>query len=163
MSSILYFCQLINDAPLATALRESDWTFSVVESIHVLAITLVAGTVAVVDLRILGWLLPGEPLLPLASGILRVTWIGFAIMLATGTLLFCAEAAKLAGNAAFRFKLIMLALLGLNQLWFHRTQYRSVVSWGEHANSPPAARWAAAVSLLLWAGVIVTGRAIAYL
>ncbi|MFT3905798.1 MAG: hypothetical protein QM718_05805 [Steroidobacteraceae bacterium] len=137
--------------------------FSIVESVHVLAITLVAGTVAIVDLRILGALLKGEGLLELAPGILRTTWLGFVVMLASGIALFWAEALPLYGNPAFRVKLLLLLLLGINQLWFHCTSFRTVAHWGTQRPAPQSARLAAVLSLLGWAGVIVCGRAIAYL
>ena len=68
--SLLEVCQWINDTAPATALRESDIAFPIVESIHVLAITLMAGTVSVVDLRLLGIVLKREPVSQVAEQVL---------------------------------------------------------------------------------------------
>jgi len=160
--SLLQFCQWLNDTGPSTALRESVYVFPIVESLHTLAITLVVGTVAMVDLRLLGIVLKKEPVSRVAGQILPLTWIGFAVMLVSGLMLFAAEAVKCYHNPAFRLKLILLALVGLNPLIFHFTIYRSVARWDEAPRTPGRARLAAVLSLTLWSGIIVAGRAIAY-
>jgi len=160
--SLLQFCQWLNDTGPATALRESTIMFPVVESVHTLAITLVVGTVAVVDLRLLGVVLKKEPVSKVAGQILPLTWTGFVVMLVSGLMLFAAEAEKCYHNPAFRLKLILLALVGLNPLIFHFTIFKSVDRWDEVPRTPGRARFAAVASLTLWSGIIVAGRAIAY-
>jgi hypothetical protein len=83
-------------------------------------------------------------------------------MFVSGFLLFWSEAAKSYGNPAFRIKLLLLALVGLNPLIFHFTIYRSVTEWNARVVTPLRARLASASSLTLWAGIICAGRAIAY-
>ena len=156
------FCQWLNDTVPATALRESAVMFPIVESVHTLAITLVAGTVAMVDLRLLGVVLKKEPVSKVAGQILPFTWIGFVVMLVSGLMLFAAEAAKCYHNPAFRLKLILLALVGLNPLVFHLTIYRSVDRWDDAPSTPLRARLAGVLSLSLWSGIVMAGRAIAY-
>jgi hypothetical protein len=160
--SLLQFCQWLNDTGPATALRESTVMFPVVESVHTLAIALVVGTVAVVDLRLLGVVLKKEPVTRVAGQILPITWLGFGVMLMTGLMLFAAEATKCYYNPAFRLKLILLALVGLNPLIFHSTIYRSVARWDDAPRAPGRARLAAVLSLGLWSGVVIAGRAFAY-
>ena len=160
--SLFEFCQCLNDTGPATALRESTIVFPIVESIHTLAITLVVGTVAMVDLRLLGIVLKKEPVSKVAGQILPLTWVGFGVMLVSGLMLFAAEAEKCYHNPAFRLKLILLALVGLNPLVFHFTIFRSVDRWDEAPRTPGRARLAAVLSLTLWSGIIVAGRAIAY-
>jgi hypothetical protein len=143
-------------------MRESDSVFSIIESVHVLGLTLMVGTIALLDLRILGILLPDESIGAILGAIVPLSWIGFALMACSGLLLFWAEAAKLYGNPAFRCKLLLLAVAGLNQLFFQRTAYRTVGDWGTTRVTPPTARMAAALSLACWGAVIVCGRAIAY-
>ena len=92
-----------------------------------------------------------------------MTWYGFALMFASGALLFAAQAHNLYYNTAFRLKLVLLALIAVNLLVFHGTVFRHVSEWGPAAKSPPQARVAAFISLLLWSGVVASGRAIAYL
>jgi hypothetical protein len=160
--SLFEFCQWLNDTGPATALRESTVMFPFVESVHTLGITLVVGTVAMVDLRLLGVALKKEPVSKVAGQLLPLAWIGFVVMLVSGLMLFAAEAAKCYHNPAFRIKLILLALVGLNPLVFHLTIYKSVDSWGEKPSTPVRARLAGALSLSLWSGIVIAGRAMAY-
>jgi len=161
-TNVPYLFQWLNDTEFATAIRESDLIFPLIETVHVLAIALLAGTVAIVDLRLLGLVLKREPVSSVASRILPLTWVGFATMLVSGVLLFLAEAAKSYGNTAFRIKILLLVLAGLNPLIFHSTVYRRVAEWDQDATLPPQARVAAIASLSLWTGIILAGRAIAY-
>lgn len=160
--TILQFCQWLNDSPIGTAIRESELLFPVIESVHVLAIVLLVGTVALLDLRLLGLVLRREPVSQIASQILPWTWAGFAAMFLSGFLLFWAEAVKCYGNPAFRVKVLLLVLAGLNPFVFHSTIYRRVAEWDTSPVTPVQARLAAVLSLSLWTGIIVTGRAIAY-
>ena len=151
MTSLLEACRWLADTSLATALRESDNGFSIVESIHVIGIVAVVGVIAIVDLHVLGIFLPELPTPALLAPLVRIAWLGFAVMLLSGLLLFAAEAAELYFNGAFRLKLLLLAGVGLNQLAFHRM-----------AGAPQAARRSAALSLTLWSAIVIAGRAIAY-
>jgi len=160
--SLLGICQWINDTAPATALRESELAFPLVESIHVLAITLLAGTVSILDLRLLGVVLKKEPVSQVAENILPLTWTGFAAMFITGAMLFASEAVKMYENPAFRVKLLLMVLAGLNPLIFHSTVYKSVAAWNETPRPPARARVAATCSLTLWSAIIIAGRAIAY-
>jgi hypothetical protein len=162
LESLHHFCLWLNDTGPATALRESLWAFPVVETIHVLAITLLAGSIAILDLRLLGVLLRGARVTVVARQVLPVVWTGFAILTASGLLLFAAEAAKSYTNPAFRFKLLLLVLAGLNPLVYYRTVYRRINQWDAHPKTPLAARIAGGASLTLWAAIIAAGRATAY-
>ncbi len=163
MSLVLHICQWLAGTAVGTGIRESDNLFSVIETVHVLGIIFTAGTIAIVDLRILGLLLNrysvGEVLEPLVN----MTWIGFFVMASTGFLLFWSEADKLYFNLAFRAKLALLLLAGINQWIFQKTHHRDMPTWGTLVVPPRRARRAATLSLGLWAGIIVLGRAIAYL
>lgn len=161
--SLFELCQWINDTTIGTEIRESIWVFPIVETIHVLAITLMAGTIAIVDLRLLGVIFQNERVTKVIRQILPLTWLGFVVMFITGGLLFWAGAAKLYSNPAFRIKLLLLFLAGINPLIFHLTTYRNVAQWESLPQVPVRARMTAAFSLILWSGIIITGRAIAYL
>ena len=151
MSSLLEACRWLAGTALATALHESDNGFSIVESVHVIGIVAVVGVIAIVDLHVLGVFLRALPTPALVPPLVRIAWLGFAVMAVTGLLLFAAEAADLYFNTAFRVKLLLLAGVGLNQLYFHR-----------FVRDGAAARRSAAVSLTLWGAVVIAGRAIAY-
>lgn len=161
MTALQDLIQSIYDWPLATALRESDDVFPLIESVHVLAICLIVGTVVTVDLRLLGLILRKQPVTRVTLALLPYTGYGFGLMLLTGVPLFAAEAVPLYGNPAFRLKLVLLAFAGVNALLFHRTTYRSVGTWDEQAAAPPVAKGFASVSILLWSAIVVAGRLIA--
>lgn len=162
MSFVIAFCQWLNDLPFSQALSESDWAFPIVESVHVLALTLMVGTVALVDLRLLGVAFTRIRVSDVTGQLLPLTWIGFAVMAASGLALFASEAVRLAGNAAFQVKLVLLVLAGLNPLIFHVTIYRHVATWEDAPVIPLRAKISAFASLVLWAAIIVCGRMIAY-
>jgi hypothetical protein len=162
MSSVLAFCQWLHDLPISRALSESDWAFPIVESVHVLALTLMVGTVALVDLRLLGIALRREQVSVVAGQLLPLMWIGFAVMALSGAALFASEAVRLAGSVAFQLKLVLLLLAGANLVVFHFTAYRHVATWDRGTATPRGARISAAASLLLWSGIVVCGRMIAY-
>ena len=114
------------------------------------------------DLRLLGVVLKKEPVSQVAEQVLPLTWAGFAVMSISGLMLFASEAVKMYENPAFRVKLILMVLAGLNPLIFHSTVYKSVTAWNETPRPPVRARIAATCSLTLWSAIIVAGRAIAY-
>jgi len=97
--------------------------------------------------------------LPAASA---ATWIGFALMAASGTLLFIAQPEKNAANPAFQIKLVLLAAAAINLAVFHRWVFRDVAEWDERPTPPTTVRLSGAVSLALWGVIIVLGRIIAY-
>jgi hypothetical protein len=160
--TLLQMCQWLYDSPLGTSIRESDLAFDLIETAHVLGITLLAGTVAILDLRLLGLVLKKDEVSDVAGQVLPLTLAGFALMAVSGILLFWSEASKMYFNPAFRVKLVLMGLAGLNPLLFHNSIYRSVALWDLSPSTPARARFAGALSLVLWTGIIVSGRAIAY-
>ena len=152
----------LNESAFSTWLRESDWTFSAVETVHVLSITAMAGTIALVDLRLLGVLFRQHRVSRVTRQVTPVTWIGFGLMAVSGTLLFVAQPEKNAANPAFQIKVVLLLLAALNLLAFHTLVFRTVAVWDQRPTPPPAARFSGAASLLLWTTIIVLGRVIAY-
>jgi hypothetical protein len=163
MPILLHACQWIYQTRLSTAIRESVWVFPIIESIHVLSITILVGTIAILDFRLLGLVMKREPVSRIARQVLPWTWAGFAVMFVTGLLLSIAEAATNYYNLAFRIKLVLLVLVGVNPLIFHLSVFRKVSTWDLAGSAPLRARAAAVCSLVLWAGIIVAGRMIAYL
>jgi hypothetical protein len=160
---LLHICQWLAGTVVATRIRESDNLFSVIETAHVLGIMLTAGTIAIVDLRILGLLLERYSVQAILTPLVRLTWIGFSIMASSGLLLFWSEADKLYYNWAFRLKLTLLLMAGVNQWLFSKAHHQNMAVLSAGVTVPHRAKLAAALSLVLWAGIIVLGRAIAYL
>jgi len=158
---LLSLCQWVDRTPLSAMLRQSNWAFPALDTVHTLGIVLVAGAIMLVDLRLLGLALRSVPITDLVARIVPATLGGFGLMLVTGGLLFASEAVKMYESPAFRIKVVLLALAGLNALIFHRTIYRDAARWGSAA-VPAQARLAGLLSLALWIAIIAAGRAIAY-
>jgi hypothetical protein len=160
--SILTFLQWLADTPWSIALRESLYLWPLVESTHVLTLGLFVGTTVMLDLRLLGLAMRRVPVSDVTGRLLPWTRAGFAIMAATGLLLFFATPVRNYQNVFFRVKVILLVLAGLNVWLFHGRVRRRVGEWDLDAVTPRAARVAAVVSLVAWSGVVVCGRLIAY-
>ncbi len=152
----------LEDTTLAQAILESAWLFPTIETAHVLALTLVFGSILIVDLRLLGWASRDRSVRDLAEQLLPWTWGAFTAALITGALLFASQPVKYFDNLPLRIKFLFLLLAGLNMAVFHLGSYRQVGQWGQAVVSPLAVRWAGALSLLFWVGVITAGRWIAF-
>jgi hypothetical protein len=159
MTVLQTFCEWLYDLPASVALRESDDVFPIIETVHVLGICLMVGTIATVDLRLMGAVLRGQPANRISRALLPYTWVGFGLMLVTGLPLFAAEAARLYGNPAFRVKLLLLLVAGGNALVFHKTFQGRVDD--QAAEAPWRVRMFACTSLLCWFAIVVAGRLIA--
>jgi hypothetical protein len=146
----------------AVAISESSWLFPGIESVHVLAITLVVGSITMVDLRLLDVNLRERPADELIAEVLPWTWIAFAVAACTGALLFSSNASHYWGTVPFRAKILVLVLAGLNMVVFHATTFRSIAVWGREPRTPRAAKVSGAISLALWIGVVTLGRWIGF-
>jgi hypothetical protein len=154
--------QRLYDSGLATAIRESDNLFPILQTFHIIGTLALAGAIAIVDLRLLNVLLRREAPAQVAESLLPITWIGFAIMVVSGGLLFVAQSARIYENSFLRIKAVLFVLALLNVAFFHATTFREIRGWGGTTPPPDSARLFALLSLLLWTGIIVTGRFIAY-
>jgi hypothetical protein len=147
---------------LAASIRESLYLFPLIESFHVIGLTMVFGTTAIIDLRLLGVASTRRPFSRIASDIMKWTWAAFALTVTTGLLMFITNAGVYYHNFFFRSKMAMLALAGLNVLIFERTAVRSIHRWDKDAAAPLAGRAVAAVSLVIWISIIFLGRWIGF-
>ncbi len=155
---LLEFCHWCNGSFFGHGIRDSVWLFPFVEIFHLLALGLLGGTLLLLNLRLLGVRFRGEPTAVLARDV-RPWMVGsIAVMLVSGFLLFSTEAVKMYGNRAFQFKMSCLLLAILFTFTIH-----SKVTLSEEGRVSPFWRgFVAVVSILLWAGVALGGRAIGY-
>ncbi len=154
---------------MGAGIKNSIWIFPVVESIHILGIVLLVFTVALVDLRVLGWASPGgdlmrrRPLKEISGNLLPWMWRAVAIVIVTGILLFSSEAAsKCYESKAFYIKMILILVAVVNAAVSHYTVRRHAPEWDRRAITPLHAKLMAILSLIAWAGVVFAGRGIAY-
>ncbi len=151
----------LQESALGEAMRQSLLLYPLIEIVHLIGIALLVGSIVSLDLRLMGLRLK-LPASLTAQHLLPVTVTGFLMAVASGSLLFATEAASLFYNPAFRLKLILIALGGINAGLFHLGPWRRVAGW-DHARPPFAARIGGAVSIVLWLGALSCGRLIAYL
>jgi hypothetical protein len=152
------FCQWLYATPLAATVRANELLFPWFESVHVLAITLVLGSIAVIDLRLLGIASRSRPVTQLIREVLPVTWTAFGIAALTGSVLFTSNAVEYAHNFPFRMKMLLMLLAGINMLVFHFVTYKGVGQWDAAGRTPPAARFAGGFSIAVWLAVVAFGR-----
>lgn len=153
---VMEWAQSIQDSPLGVVLSESPLAFPVIEGLHLIGLSVSVGLLFLIDLRLLGVLLRDVPLLDVLGQLRRYVLAGFVLVFVTGMLLFWAEAPALVTSPAFPFKILFIALAGLNALYFERHVLREPV-W------PAAVKRAGLASLILWTLVIICGRLIPYL
>ena len=160
--TLLEICQWLQDLPLSQQVRESDVLFPYLSIAHVMGLTLAAGSIAYLDLRLLGFGLRRSPVSKIAASLLPCMWTGYVVLAISGSLIMISEAVMLYESWFFRAKLFMMMLAGLNALVFHYTVFRRVDQWDLAPTAPLQARLTGAISLMLWMGMIAAGRAIPY-
>lgn len=156
--TIYDFCVWLEATPLAVSISESETLFPVIETVHVFALTLVFGTIAMLDLRLLGVSSRDKGVMQLSGETLPWTWGAFVVAAISGALLFTSQATKYYENVPLRIKAVLLILAGLNMAIFHFGAYRSVRNWNVSFPTPGAAKVAAGLSILFWMGIVVAGR-----
>ena len=155
--SLQDFANTLAATPLAAELTDSTWLFGAVESVHVVALTLVLGSIALVDLRLLGLIERDTDADGFVRRLLPLTWGGFALAALTGSTLVFANPQGYFANTFFLGKLVLLALAGLNVLVFHR-----FVQPRRNPGSALAPRVSAGISLVLWFTIVSFGRWIGF-
>jgi hypothetical protein len=152
----------IERSALATAMRQELWLYPSVEIVHIWGFVMLVGSIAMLDLRLLG-LSSRVPVRELARHLLPWTLGALVLIVPTGLLMFIAHAGDFIGNRAFVLKLTLIFAAAINAVLFHLGPYRSVDRWNVGVATPPLARLHAALSLMIWLGVIACGRLLAYL
>jgi hypothetical protein len=156
------FLASVEGSSLAAAIRNSLYWFPLIESAHVLGLTLVFGTIAIIDLRLLGLAWTRRPFSTIAADTLTWTWVAFALAAVTGALMFITNAAVYFDNFYFRAKMLLIVVAGVNMAFFEVFAHRHVHRWDRDPSAPPAAKAVAALSLVLWITIIFAGRWIGF-
>jgi len=151
---IAYF----EDSGLAESIRENDVLFPLIESVHVVAICLVVGSILVLDLRLLGLASIHRPVSRLTAAVLPVTWGAFAVAATSGFLLFISNATKYLENGYFVAKILLICAAGVNMIIFHGISAKDLPQWEKEPMPPLRARLAGVLSILLWIAVVACGR-----
>lgn len=156
------FLHAVQSSTVGQFMRDSALALPGIGGLHVIAVTLVLGTIAIVDLRLLGLAAHQRSVRHLVREMLPFTWAAFALAAVTGLLLFSGHAVDYVGKGPFKGKMLMLLLAGINMAIFHATVWRRVANWDHAPHPPTGARIAGGLSLLFWTGVIFAGRWIGF-
>jgi hypothetical protein len=155
----------LEGSALGQAMRQWMWLYPGVETVHIVGIALLFGSIAVLDLRLLGFS-RSIPARRLAAHVLPWTAASFLLIIPSGLLMFVAHATEFVQSGVFVLKMGLILAAGLNAALFHTTVFRSVDVWDSEEMRrlppPPSVRAFAAFSLALWIGVIACGRLLAY-
>jgi len=139
----------------------SAWLWPLLEILHFIGLSLLLGTMLVVDLRMAGFfrrinIIATHKMLPFA-------FIGFGINLVTGTLFLLGDPARYTANIGFRWKMVLVLVSGLNALWFWFKINPVMQGWDPFGDTPASAKFVAWLSLGCWFGVMLLGRLIPYI
>jgi len=156
--------QWLEATAFSAYLRESLWTYPIIESIHVLGLALFLGFAILLDLRLLGVGMRHVKVSELTERILPWTFVGAGIMVVTGILLFAGDPAKFYGSIFMRIKFLMLGAALLNAWYFHHSSDYLIrlPNWDGSMATPTRAKVAAVVSIVMWCLIVAMGRWIAY-
>jgi hypothetical protein len=138
--------------------KHAQWFFAVDETIHIMALGMLIGTLLIVDLRLLGLGMRRQTVQELVRDLAPWTLLGVALMIATGVPLFMSEAVKLSRSSPFFYKMVFLSCA----ITLHFTLHRKATAPSATPGSG-LGKLAASLSLLCWLGVALAGRAIAFL
>jgi hypothetical protein len=159
---MLFFSEWLYRTSISVAIRESSWVFPIIETTHVLGLSLSVGVLFVSDLRLVGLALRRRPASELWEQLKPWMVAGFIVMFSSGALLFWSQPIKAYQSVFFRAKLAFLLLAALNAAVYHTTIFRRINEWDDAPMPPAQARLTGWISLALWAGVIAAGRTMAY-
>ena len=157
--SLINFGHWLQNRPFALSIAGSDWAYPIVQATHFTGLSIWVGTNVAVDLSLLGLGKKSEAPLQLSDTLFLWNWIGFAIAVAGGFLLFSVSAETYLTNIAFLTKLGLLIPLGLV---LHIVIQRKAPVWEKASKTPLMAKVAGLTELLLWLCVATTAVLIPY-
>ncbi len=162
------FLQWLQDVPGATdGDPTTSWSqqfggslhlWALTEGTHVLSLMLFAGTILMVDLRMLGVAFRSVPYSTLNNKVLPLTIAGFILATVTGLLLFFSNPVHYYHSVFFRVKILFLLVAAANIFWFHYRVQKNMADWDTRPSPPPMVKLAAGVSIASWILVILFGR-----
>jgi hypothetical protein len=151
----------LESSGLGRTMREALWAYPAVETVHIVGLAIVYGSIVVVDLRLLG-LSRGISAMKLARHALPFTVGAFLVVMLSGALMFTAHVDDFLNNGVFMLKMGLILTAGVNAGLLHAGAFAHVADWDTGVLPPPRVRLAAALSIVLWTCVIACGRLLAY-
>jgi energy-coupling factor transporter transmembrane protein EcfT len=165
MPLALELAQHLQDTSFGTALAESRYVFPIIEGFHLIGLSLSVGLIALIDLRLVGAFLAKIPLEEVLRSLRPWVLWGFALTFVSGATLFTSEATTVITSPVFPYKVVFVALAGLNALYFELRLHRwnRAPAPAPNREPPSALRVAGWASLGLWTLVVASGRLLPYI
>jgi len=155
-------CRWIDQTALSQSIQAAGWVVPTVQTVHILAIAVVASSVMMLDLRLIGVFWASRPMKEVTARFLPLVWWPLLVLFATGAIMIVAEPARSLKNPAFQLKMALLILALTVTFVFERLQRRNAAVGDVGARPRAGAVSIAIVSMLLWSSIIFAGRWIAY-
>jgi hypothetical protein len=162
MKSLDAFCWWIEHTALSQTIQSVDWIVPAVQTIHILAITVVAASALMINLRLVGVFSADRPLQEVSARFLPLIWWPLLVLLPTGLIMIIGEPARSLKNPAFQLKMALLVTVLVVTLLFQFLLRRDPALGSPASTHRAASAGIATASLLLWSGIIFAGRWIAY-
>ena len=150
----------ILDSSLNSWITGTHWAWPAFEILHFVGLSLLLGSMLIIDLRLVGYL--RRMSISAVYAYLPLAAIGFGINLVTGALFVFGDPERYMMNISFQFKMLLVLIAGANALWFACKISPAMSFWSPDGDSSPQAKIIACVSLLSWFGVLLLGRLIPY-
>jgi hypothetical protein len=154
-------CHWIDQTALSQWIQISGWVVPTVQTIHILAIAIVASSALMLDLRLIGAFWANRPIETVKARFLPLIWWPLLVLLGTGIIMIAAEPARSLKNPAFQLKMLLL-IAALMVTWLFQFLHRRNTAFGDVRGPRAAAVTLAIVSIMLWSSIIFAGRWIAY-
>lgn len=151
----------VGSTDLSYWVTSGAWTWPIMETMHFFGMSLLLGSLLVIDLRLMGFF--KRISIHTAHKLLPYAFIGFGINLVTGILFYFGDPWRYTINISFRIKMLLVLLAGINALLFYFLIDKKIPSWEAHGSTPGLAKAIGFSSLGLWFGVLILGRLIPYL
>jgi hypothetical protein len=154
--------QALEGSSLATSIASGEYGFPLIETFHVIAIVTVVGTIAIMDLRLLGVTSTKWSITSVSRDTLKLTWGAFLLAVITGLLMFISKATTYMLNPYFLWKMVLIMLAGLNMAYLHLTTWKTIDAWDNGTIIPASVKLSGALSLIFWIIVVFCGRFIGF-
>jgi uncharacterized membrane protein SirB2 len=153
-------CDWLSNTHVSLAIQSALWVVPAVQTVHILCVSLVMYSVAMLDLRLMGFVSRRQPIARMVGRLLPWVWYSLIVLAATGVILIVGEPTRELPNAAFQAKMAMLGTVILITVVIQQQSKKNATYW---ETRHVAARLIGLVSLLLWVGIVTAGRWIAYI
>jgi hypothetical protein len=156
-TELLEFCAYLENTSLGLAVQDNFWVVPAMQTVHILAISALLLAMLMIDLRVLGIHGKSDSISVVISRYINLIWFALPILLISGSILIIGEPARSLANSSFQLKMILLLLAIITTLQIQKIGLRDLPF-----ESDRKINMLAIFSLLLWFGIVASGRWIAY-